>query len=222
MKLLIVGSGPDWKEAPFEDPSFEVWAYGLAADLFPRVDVAFEIHRRDRWERFGGVDSEVEYTARLNRMGKPIWMQEAYEDIKHSMKYPLEDVEKLVGTQFFGTLSYQLGLAALYQSRKRNIERLLLFGFDLCTWEEWANQRPNANRLVGFLQGMGVQVQVASSSKLFGNPYRYGYELPEENLGAVDALILEGVAQLTSMMGRLADLYIAKKEAARFVNVKGK
>lgn len=221
MKLLIVGSGPAWEQAPFEDTSYEVWTYGLIADLLPRVDIFFEMHRRDLWTKMHGVDDEGKYVERLNALDKDIFMQQEHEDIPHSIRYPLKDVEALVGPQFFGTVAYQLGLAALFHCSGIPVEQVLLFGLDLCTWEEWAHQRPNVNRLIGFLQGKGVDVKIPPSSKLFGMPYRYGYEIPEEDLHAADALIIEGIAQFSAMMARMADLHIAKKEALH-ANGKGK
>lgn len=222
MKVLLIGSGPNWKEAPFEDPEYEVWTYGLIADLLPRVDVVFEMHRRDRWEKFATKEPESYYIKRLNQLGKRIWMQEEYLDIPLSTRYPKEQIESLVGDQFFSTAAYQLGLACLQHKIDQDIEEILLFGLDLCTYEEWANQRPNVNRLIGFAQGMGIRVRVPSSSKLLGLPFSYGYEIPEENISAADALIIEGLAQLNSMMARLADLHIARKEALKLSKEKSR
>lgn len=220
MKILIIGSGPNWREAPFGDESYEVWSYGLVADLLPRVDVAFEIHRRDKWEDFHTVQSEEEYAKRLRSLYKLVWMQKKYADIPLSAEFPKDAVAKCVGPHFSSTLAYQLGLAILRHQNKGDVEEIGLFGFDLCTWEEWAEQRPNVNRLVGLAQGRGIRVMTPASSKLLGIPYFYGYELPEEESRAVDSLLIERMAQLSAMMAHLADLHIAKKEMLRFQEVK--
>lgn len=216
MKILIVGSGPNWKESPFEDEGYEVWTYGLLADLLPRVDLVFEMHRRDQWVKFRGVDSDEAYVARLNKLGKRIYMQHVHEDIPNSAKYPLGMVMQIVGSQFYSTVAYQLGLAALEMVEEKNVEEVFLGGLDLCTYEEWADQRPNVNRLIGFLQGMGVKVNIPSSSLLLGKPYSYGYQVLTEDPRAVDALITEDLAQLGSLMSKMATHHFIRKEAELF------
>lgn len=216
MKILIVGSGPNWKEAPFEDPSYEVWTYGLLADLLPRVDLVFEMHRRDQWTKFRGVDDEAKYVERLNKLGKRIWMHQKHDDIPLSEKYPRGLIASIVGPQFHSTIAYQLGMAILEQIEEKSIQEVYLSGLDLCTYEEWASQRPNVNRLIGFLQGLGVRINMPSSSKLLGNPFFYGYEVYEENPKIVDSLILEDLAQLGSLMSRMADHHFLKKQAELF------
>lgn len=216
MKILIVGSGPNWKEAPFEDEGYEVWTYGLLADLLPRVDLVFEMHRRDEWVNFRGVDSEERYVERLNKLGKRIWMQQKHDDIPLSEEYPRGLISSIVGSQFYSTVAWQLGLAVLEHREEGNVEEVFLAGLDLCTYEEWANQRPNANRLIGFLQGMGVRVNIPSSSSILGRPYAYGYEVLKETPRAVDALIIEDLAQLGSLMSRMAEHHFLKKEAELF------
>jgi hypothetical protein len=222
MKVLIIGSGPNWREAPFEDLSYEVWSYGIVADLLPRIDLVFEIHRRDQWEKAGTAGSEASYVERLNSLGKRIWMQKTHPDIPLSIEYPKKLVENLVGDQFFSTIAYQLGLLALQHHVDKDVEEVQLWGLDLCTYEEWANQRPNANRLIGFLQGRGIKVVVPQSSKLFGLPYSYGYDVLEESPDSVDALLVEGYAQLNAMMAKMADLHFKKRVALEFAEAQPK
>lgn len=215
MKILIVGSGPNWKEAPFEDTSFDVWAYGAIADLLPRVDAVFEMHRPDQWPNFAGGDIEA-YAARLAGIDKPVWLQAVHPDIPKSLPYPIENVSALVGGQFYSSVAYKLGLVALMVDRGVEVEEVALYGLDLCTWEEWAYQRPNVNRLIGFLQGRGVRIAIPASSKLLGEPFQYGYQVHHEDLSAANALILEHLAQLNALMARMAELHIAAREAKRF------
>lgn len=215
MKILIVGSGPDWEKAPFDDESYTVWTYGLIAHVLPRVDVVFEMHRRDTWARFNHSVTPEEYTARLIGLKKLIYMCKHEADIQHSLAYPLEHVEELVGPHFASSLSYQLGLACLHQKRLGTVEEIALFGFDMTHWEEWAYQRPNANRLIGFAQGLGIKITLSPASHLVGVPWKYGYEVDDEEIHVTKALIDEDYAQLAALMSRISDHQLALSYARR-------
>jgi hypothetical protein len=208
MKILIVGSGPEWDKAPFSDESYHIWTYGLIAHLLPRVNVVFEMHRRDLWRNFQWETTEAEYVARLNGFNVPVMMCEEQSDIPKSQKYPLKEISELVGPYFASTISYQLALACLIQQKHGGVNEISLYGFDLKHWEEWAYQRPNVNRLIGFAQGLGIPVKVASQS-LIGIPWLYGYEVDREQVRVSTALLEEDYAQLAALMNRIGEHQLA-------------
>jgi len=43
-KIAILGTAPDWKDAPFDDESWEIWACNRSGFGLKRWDVLFEIH----------------------------------------------------------------------------------------------------------------------------------------------------------------------------------
>ena len=208
MKILIIGSGREWEKAPFDDPEYEVWTYGLIAHLLPRVSKVFEMHRRDQWRNFRWEVSEEEYVERLNSFAVPIIMCEREADIPRSQKFPLQLAVDYLGPYFASTISYQLAFALLREHQVGDLEEIALYGFELNHWEEWAYQRPNVNRLIGFAQGRGITVKTASQS-LIGTPWLYGYEFDREQVRVSQALLEEDYAQLAALMNRIGEHQLA-------------
>ena len=75
----------------------------------------------------------------------------AYSDIPNATAYPMEDVSAVVGDYFNSSIAYMLGLAIV-----EKVDRIGIWGVDLNCDDEFAYQRPNAEYLIGFARGRGI------------------------------------------------------------------
>ena len=86
-------------------------------------------------------------------------MQEAYDEIPNSTEYPLGAVSELVGDYYNSSIAYMLGLA-IYEG----YDKIALWGVDLIGqggWghaDEYMDERPNVEYLLGFARGKGIDV----------------------------------------------------------------
>lgn len=213
MRIAIIGSGPSYTQAPYDDRLYEIWSYAMVANDLPRCDMNFEMHKREAWPRWTTSGTEEEHVARINALGVRTYMQQAHDDIPMSVAYPLAEVESICGGQFYCTVSYQLGLAIAQAAIDHDVEEVALYGVDMLSSEEWAYQRPNVCRMAGILQGLGVQLRTPHGCVLFGQPYRYGWQDIADDPRGVDVMLTEAGAQLGTLMHRMADLYIMKRDA---------
>jgi len=111
----------------------------------------------------------------------PIYMQQVYDDVPSSVKYPLREIQKeLIGNFYRGeekmeklftsTMSYEVALA-LYEG----YERIELFGISLVLGGEYAHQREALAFWNGKADGMGVEVWMPEECALLMAPL-YAYE----------------------------------------------
>lgn len=104
-----------------------------------------------------------------------IVMQEAFDDIPGSVKYPLEEIYKKyqapLGKKYFtSSLAYMLALA-LHEGKYNEIH---LFGFEMAGNTEYGKQAPGAEWWMGFLTAFGMKIVTPpNSSVMEGKLYAY-------------------------------------------------
>jgi hypothetical protein len=150
--IQIVGLSPSYKRAP---PEPESW--GLPwSPLNTRYDVWFEMHDRSIFERRG-----PEYVDTLRKADRPIYMQREWDDIPNSVEYPLISVIADTGCDYFqSSIAYMLGLA-IHEHKDIN-----LYGVDNHAGDEFAEERPCNEYLLGVAVGRGLQIWIHHSSSL--------------------------------------------------------
>ena len=176
-KVAIVGAGRTRTQAPWNDPSWEVW--GLNEIAQPRADRWFELHPLS-------VQTEAEM-AWLRACPKPVYLvRSPPADIPMGVRFPLEEVVK-IGLDFFAcTFAYQIALAILQQ-----FKTIGLYGVDL----PWGTPRERlfesacVHAWVGFAMGAGRRVILPADGALLQHPplgritphpRRYGFDYHEE------------------------------------------
>jgi len=116
----------------------------------------------------------------------PIYMQESYDDIPGSVRYPYEEIVSSYGPNadeveyFTNSMGYMTALA-LYMKYKK----IKVVGFEMGSGTEYSYQRPNAQFWLGIAIGTPeTSLELADGSQLLkvpGQP-RYGYDaVPELN-----------------------------------------
>ena len=107
-KVAIVGGGPSRRKAPFDDETWEIWAFSSRAWKYPRVTRWFELHSmidlRDQLSTYRpGRRSYRGYMRMLRQMTCPVYMQKEHPAIPNSVTYPLDLALERFGRCFTST-----------------------------------------------------------------------------------------------------------------------
>ena len=170
-KVAIVGFADSKVSAPYNDPSFEIWAVNemWVDPTVQRWDVLFEIHDLD-WIKEGKRDKR--HYEFLKKCQKPIFMIDHYEDIPNSIKFPKDEILEYFDTTYFtNSISFEIALA-IYLGFKE----IHLYGVNMANDEEYAGQRPSVEFFCGWAKGAGIKLYIPTESDLLKCMYVYGYE----------------------------------------------
>lgn len=203
MKIAILGSAESTRDlAPFDDPSWQIW--GLAWRFYdhPRMDKAFEVHNPDVWP--GYVKPEI-YGAWLNdprtEDGKPIdvyMLPHVAPSFPGVKAYPTEEAEKLMGRRYFtSSFSYMLALAIM-----EGATEIGLWGIDLVSDEEYIEQRPAAEYLLGIAHAKGIKITIPENSALLKASHIYG----QETFGTEDPVSHRYIEKAKTYREKIQDL----------------
>lgn len=180
--VAIVGSNPRTRDkAPFDDPSIEIWMFNSSplADWCKRLDVIFELHKREEYTF--SFDSQAIYWQWLRKnTGVRVYMQEEDYQVPMSVKYPLEAICNRylshlrrgdeMNRYFTSSVCYALGLAVM-----QGFERIELYGIEMETNTEYIYQREGVGLWVGIALGLGVEVWMPDDCAMLNAPL-YGYD----------------------------------------------
>jgi hypothetical protein len=174
-KVAILGSAPgSLKWAPFADPSWEFWAHSSSVVLIPhfRADRIFDTHPKHCFteQRKCGMK---DYFGYLKTCPTPIYMQQHFEDIPSSVRYPLEMVRQQWPRVPIGSQTAMMIALALLEG----VTHLGFWGVDYASGWERDQQRINAERWVGIAEGLGVHIILPASTPFCQEPREiYAYE----------------------------------------------
>jgi hypothetical protein len=167
-KIAIVGfARPHRDEAPYDDPSWEIWGVNDAWSFMPRADRWFETHSRQihEWE-LRRAKGHLEFLATF---AGPIYMIEHYDHIPSSVEYPLADIIEDIGRVYLtSSIAYMLALAI-----HEKPDDIGMWGVDMASQSEYAVQRPCCEWLIGVAEGRGIKVTLPDAcllmrGKLYG------------------------------------------------------
>lgn len=143
----------------------------------------FQMHAPPIWKS----DNSGRHPGHFNWLKKtniPVWMQEHFEDVPASRKYPLEeitaallpnltrndgDLYESAAPYFTSTTAYMLALA-IYQG----YQQIYLYGIEMASDTEYVRQRDGVTFWIGVAIGRGINVVLQKKSLLMAGPL-YGY-----------------------------------------------
>lgn len=169
-KVAIVGFAESSRHlAPYDDPTFEIWAMNQLYRHIPRATRWWELHKYPDYlrDQVPGTD----YMAWLKDCPIQIYMTEKREDIPNAIAYPVEAMAKKYGDYFYSTISYMLALAI-----DEGFETIGIWGIDLSHDTEYEYQKPSAEYFLGIARGLGIDLIIPPQSALLKGLYRYGYQ----------------------------------------------
>jgi hypothetical protein len=156
---------------------------------------------------------------------KTIYTMNTYMDVPGSVKYPIDQAIKYLGEKYFtSSFAYMLVLAVMM-----GFKRIECYGFDMGSGTEYHYQRPNAEYLIGWARGRGIEVYIPEQSPLCsGSLYAYenmrtGYrqqldmrlKVLQVQLEAREReqLIAQGKLELATELNQLDSLDVSSKYA---------
>jgi len=105
----------------------------------------------------------------------PVFMQEAYPQFPKSVVFPIYDLVKRFGIDYFtSTVAMELAYALSLDG----VDEIGLWGIDLVHGTEWGDQRPCAEYWIGRAVERGIKITKPASSALLTQRARYAYDSP--------------------------------------------
>ena len=165
-KIAIVGFTPTRADAPYDDPSWEIWALNA---LYAYQDV----RRVTRWFDLHPLQQiPPERVTQYAAMKIPVFLQEKDPRVPTSVAFPKQWVEhKLGSTYFTNSIAWMQGLAIA-----EGASAVHIFGVDMAQDTEYRHQRPCCEYWIGVAKGMGIDTYVPPTSDLVHALNQYGFE----------------------------------------------
>jgi len=181
--VALVGMATTTRDqAPWDDKDIEIWTLNESPakrfEFVKRVTRHFQLHPYWDFMREGNQNDPDHPKWLQEEHDFPIYMQEEFEDIPASVKYPFEEICKHFQltdhTKYFtATFPYMMALALF-----EGFERIELYGFEMGSDTEYAYQKGSANFWIGMAIGAGVEVYLPDNCTLLGAKEQlYGYEM---------------------------------------------
>jgi hypothetical protein len=169
LNIAILGSAPSSKMlAPFSDPAWEIWVCSDANGDVPRVDVAFELHDVEEFERRPELSFYMDWLKRQ----KKVYMIEKLDRYPTSAEYPKDKMVQKFGPYFFSsTISWMMALAI-----DQRPDAIALFGVDMTATDEYSTQRPGCQYFIQKCHDLGIKVIVPPHSDVAHPAPLYGYK----------------------------------------------
>ena len=180
-KVAILGYAPSWSKAPFDNDEFELWGINDLHVLIPKaknITRWFDIHSHKQLEMMpirgieeGSEASKGKYLANLASLPYPVYMQEHFEDVPNSVKYPIEHIVQKFGRYFTNSISYLLAMAI-----DEGYTEIHLYGVEMAQDSEYAYQRPSVEFFMGIARGLGITIHLPEGCTLLQTAWLYGYD----------------------------------------------
>lgn len=183
MKVAILGTAPDWVDAPFNDESWQIWVCnraGLKMQPFHRL---FEIHKN--WD-YENADAKDKYLAALKEIEPPQQVVSIVPlDSPANVVIDRDYLFKKYGSIWFSS-SFGYMIA---QALEEGAEEIGFWGVDMAGREEYVVQFAGVRHFIDIARERGVKVHIPDRSLLRRDPIPYAdrFETPL-------ALALEGMA----------------------------
>lgn len=169
-KVAIVGFTAHRAQALALDDSWEIWGLNELHRYMPvdRFHRWFEIHARDDLQADPGGP---EHLADLGKMDIPVYMHRHWDDIPPSLAFPRHPIVEALGLDYFTCCpAWMIGMAVAM-----GFKAISVFGVDMATDTEYADQRPCCEFWLGVARGLGIEVTVPQTSDLLKAIGQYGF-----------------------------------------------
>jgi hypothetical protein len=184
-KVAIVGFSEHKKQAPFDDPTWEIWGLNDLHEAIPRWNRWFEMHGDAQIKDYCSRKQGKPYLEGLAGLNVPVFMQKPRAEVPLSVRYPIEQIMEFAGTNYFtNSISYMMAMAIM-----EGYEEIGVYGVDMAQNTEYDHQRPSCEYFIGFARGRGIKVHLPKTSDLCKLRWLYGFE--DEQRNAYEARVKE-------------------------------
>lgn len=166
MKVGIIGFAKSSRDlAPYDDPSWQLWGVNGTWAIAKRLDCILDLHAPwiYEWEPSRRPPGHVEH---LRQFPGPVYLIEARDDMPTSRTFPLDDVIRHIGRPYLtSSIAQAFGLAML-----EGAEEIGLWGVEMATASEYADQRPCLEYLIGKAEACGIKVTLPEGCPILSGP----------------------------------------------------
>lgn len=167
MKIIIIGKGPGWKDAPADG---ETW--GVNSLILRRpVKLAFQMHdlTKDVNRKCPSILKQID---EINRLGIPVVTAKKYKFLPTSIPFPIDEIPF---KYFTNSIAYMIAYA-IY----KGATKIDLYGVAFFLKREFLFERPCVEFWIGQAISEGIRVDVHDPTTIeccrsFQN--LYGYDL---------------------------------------------
>lgn len=169
MKIAIVGTAPNFVEAPFKDPEWEIWGIPGIYPQAPRIDKLYELHKYRDIKEF--IEPKEGFISFAQKMGPNFITQERVDNYPDATLFEFQKYLDKYGPYFASSISWMLAEAI-----EKEPEEIGLFGVNMSHSSEYEFQRPSACYFIGIATAKGIKVVLPKTSELMMVPVQYGFE----------------------------------------------
>jgi len=174
--LVIMGSHPRSRELfDRKRTDCDIWVFNEAVSnkTFPEATLCFQMHVPAIWRNPNNRNDPGHFNWLTTQTDIPVYMMDVNPDVPRSLKYPIDEVQEMIGNDpnhfLTSTVAQACALAAL-QGQYRRIE---IYGVAMETNTEYGFQREGVAFWYGFLKGRGIDTYFADDTF---KSLLYGYE----------------------------------------------
>lgn len=173
-KIAIVGTTSSLVDAPYNDPSWEIWGLNGAYDAMPRWDRWFDMHSIDVLKKY----HQTVYFDFLRKGGDKVMMAHKSPELPEAKEFPATELVAKYGRYFTNTVSWLIAYAIEELMKDASGERPVLgiWGINMAMDGEYAIQRPSCEYFLGVAEGKGIDVIIPESSEILKCSFLYGVE----------------------------------------------
>jgi hypothetical protein len=175
--VIILGKGDGWEDAPFYYDDNKVQTWGINSHIMSRpFDIIFEPHDVEWWlencdkiRTWHKPDHQYRrHIDRVNEMEIPYLTLKHYPFIPTSKAYPVEDICREFGVDYFtGGIDYMLAYA-IY----KKFDKIDIYGVHTVYDDEYDYQKPSLEFWIGVAIGRGIKITVHGSHSLLRPIYK--------------------------------------------------
>jgi hypothetical protein len=188
MRVNIIGCAPGWTEAPYDTGAR--WGINDNHKVVDKLDLIFDCHNLKRVmkgkERLGrrSIEEVRKHLKLVKKNGIPMFSTTEFKNIPNIKRYPVEDVIKRFGSDYFASGADYAIAYAVYKGYKE----IHLYGILMTVSDERFHQKPSVEHWGGVAIGSGVKFRVHdSTSKRRCTIFKtrtgrmYGFNIDQQN-----------------------------------------
>ena len=199
--VAFVGFAPPSRDkAPWNNPDIDLvglneeYSFSWFKATPENVVAWIQLHPYESFTREDNQNDPDHWKWLQQKHPFPILMQDKYDKIPSSLKYPWDKVVQEFGTYFTSSLTYGIAWAYL-----EGYTQMSIYGFNMASNTEYIRQRANAHYFIGLMRGKGIDVYIPPECMLMRGYAEYAYD--DVMLGARQDLEMLEKIHITKLEG---------------------
>jgi hypothetical protein len=151
MEVVLIGKGPGFEQAPLKGEGVTTWGVNDACG-HRECDVVFWMDRC--WEKDNQTDRVIVSSVNLTKT--PLYSTQEWDDIPTSKRYPLEEITRRFGVDYFtDSFSYMMALAIF-----QGYTEISTYGFNYGWGTNYVKEKPGVEFWLGMALMSGATLNL--------------------------------------------------------------